>query len=89
MIGFVWLGVSDGIRKSLAWTPQAGIYTAIVGGFVVSLLGGHAFRSADRRRRSRASSPRTVVRPANGHDDGGHHPVVLAVTGLGQTIKFT
>lgn len=88
MIGFVWLGVSDGIRKSLAWIPQAGIYTAIVGGFVVSLLGGHALKIGGLTERSRAASPRTVLRPAHGHDDGGHHPVVLAVTGFGQTIKF-
>ena len=47
-VGVVALPLAMAFGIASGVTPQAGIYTAIVGGFVVSFLGDHAFKSADR-----------------------------------------
>ena len=78
-VGVVALPLAMAFGIASGVTPQAGIYTAIVGGFLVSLLGGSRIQIGgptgafvvDRRRHHRRARP---VRPADGHDDGGRHP---------------
>ena len=84
-VGLVALPLAMAFGIASGTTPQAGIYTAIVGGFIVSLLGGsqHPDRRPDRRvcRRRRGIIARArAVRPVHGHDDGGVILLVLAFT---------
>ncbi len=92
-VGVVALPLAMAFGIASGATPQAGIYTAIVGGFIVSLLGGSSIQ---------VSGPTGAfvvivagIIAAHGLSGllmvtmmAGVILVVLALTGLGQAVKF-
>jgi SulP family sulfate permease len=92
-VGVVALPLAMAFGIASGVTPQAGIYTAIVGGFLVSLLGGSSIQ---------VSGPTGAfvvivagIIAAHGLSGllmvtmmAGVILVLLAVTGLGQAVKF-
>ena len=92
-VGVVALPLAMAFGIASGVTPQAGIYTAIVGGFLVSLLGGSSIQ---------ISGPTGAfvvivagIIAAHGMSGllmvtmmAGVILVFLAVTGLGQAVKF-
>jgi len=92
-VGLVALPLAMAFGIASGVTPQAGLYTAIVGGFVVALLGGSRFQVAG------PTGAFVVIVAGILHDHGlsgllmvtmmaGVLLVVLAVTGLGTAVKF-
>jgi sulfate permease, SulP family len=92
-VGLVALPLAMAFGIASGVTPQAGLYTAIVGGFVVALLGGSRFQVAG------PTGAFVVIVAGIIHDHGlsgllmvtmmaGVLLVVLAVTGLGTAVKF-
>ena len=59
-VAIVALPLSMAIAIASGATPAQGLYTAIVGGFLVSALGGSRFQIGGRRGRSSCSSPRRL-----------------------------
>jgi SulP family sulfate permease len=57
-VAIVAVPLSMAIAIASGVTPDRGLYTAIIGGFIVSFLGGSRFRSAALRARSSSLSPR-------------------------------
>src|SRR5688500_12342816 len=92
-VGLVALPLAMAFGIASGVTPQAGIYTAIVGGFLVSLLGGSSVQ---------VSGPTGAfvvivagIIAAHGLSGllmvtmmAGAILVLLAITGLGQAVKF-
>jgi SulP family sulfate permease len=92
-VGLVALPLAMAFGIASGVTPQAGIYTAIVGGFLVSLLGGS---------RIQIGGPTGAfvvivagIIAAHGYSGllmvtmmAGVILLVLAITGLGQAVKF-
>jgi len=70
-VAIVALPLSMALAIASGVTPDRGLYAAIVGGFIVSALGGSRFRSADRpvrsscwwRRRSDVTASRACCSP--------------------------
>ena len=92
-VGVVALPLAMAFGIASGVTPQAGIYTAIVGGFVVSLLGGSRIQIAG----PTGAFVVIVAGIVTAHGLPGLLMVTmmagvillfLAVTGLGQAIKF-
>ena len=65
-VAIVALPLSMAIAIACGTTPERGLYTAIVGGFLISLLAAAASRSAARPPPLSSSSPATVER--HGYD---------------------
>jgi hypothetical protein len=57
-VAIVALPLSMAIAIASGVTPDRGLYTAIIGGFLVSALGGSRFQIGGRRAPSLCSSPR-------------------------------
>ena len=93
-VGLVALPLAMAFAISSGVPPQAGLYTAVVAGFLVSALGGSRRRSAGRPGRSSSSWPASspsfgVDRPADVHADGGRHARRDgSLTGLGTAVRF-
>ena len=63
-VGVVALPLAMAFGIASGVTPQAGIYTAVVGGFIVSLLGGPESRLAGQLAHSSSLSPASLPRMA-------------------------
>ena len=92
-VGLVALPLAMAFAISSGVTPQAGIYTAIVAGFLVSALGGSRSQigGPDRRlRRHRRRHRRQVrrLRPALVCMMAGVMLIVMGLTGLGTAVRF-
>ena len=61
-VGVVALPLAMAFGIASGVTPQAGIYTAIIGGFIVSFLGGSRIQIGGPTSSSRASSRSTACR---------------------------
>jgi len=92
-VGVVALPLAMAFGIASGATPQAGIYTAIVGGFVVSLLGGSRIQIAGPTGAFIVIVAGIIAR--HGLDGllmvsmmAGAILLFLAVTGLGQAVKF-
>lgn len=59
VVGIVAIPLSMALAIAVDAPPQNGLYTAVVAGAVVAVLGGSKFRSPARRRRSSSSSRRS------------------------------
>ena len=92
-VGLVALPLAMAFGIASGVTPQAGLYTAIVGGLIVALLGGSRFQV------SGPTGAFVVIVAGIIHDHGlsgllmvtmmaGVLLVILAVTGLGTAVKF-
>ena len=78
-VGVVALPLAMAFGIASGVTPQAGIYTAIVGGFLVSLLGGSRIQIGGPTGAfvvivAGIIATHGLLRPADGHDDGRRHP---------------
>ena len=93
-VGLVALPLAMAFAISSGLTPQAGIYYAIVAGFVISALRrlARADRRADRRvrrHRRRHRRARTASTAFHVHDDGRRHArACSALTGMGSAVRF-
>ncbi len=93
-VGLVALPLAMAFAIASGLPPQAGIYCAVVTGFLVSALGGSRTQIAgpDRRVRRRRRRHRRHVRrrrPVHLHDDGrrpARDPV--GITGMGAAVRF-
>jgi sulfate permease, SulP family len=92
-VGVVALPLAMAFAIASGVTPEAGIYTAVVGGFIVSLLGGSRIQIAG------PTGAFVVIVAAIVGQHGlsgllmvtmmaGVILVILAITGLGQAVKF-
>ncbi len=92
-VGLVALPLALAFGIASGVTPQAGLYTAIVGGFIAALLGGSRFQV------SGPTGAFVVIVAGIVHDHGlsgllmvtmmaGVLLVILAITGLGTAVKF-
>ena len=64
-VAIVALPLSMAIAIASGATPDRGLYTAIVGGFLVSALGGSRFRLADLQAHSSCWSPQPLPSTAS------------------------
>ena len=93
-VGLVALPLAMAFAISSGVTPQAGIYCAIVTGFLISALGGSRFQIGGPTGAFVVVVAGIVVdlrarRPVHVHDDGRRRSSsMLGATGMGAAVRF-